>query len=888
VRTRLTIFAALATATSAIVLYPLFEAGTWFWRVLGAVVVVALTGLVTRRLRIPAVLSPLVALVTLAAFLTFCFARAGAPAGFVPTPGALARLAGLVARGLNDINHYAAPVPALTGIMLLTTIGVGVVAILVDLLAVRLRLAALAGLPLLALYSVPVAVQEEDIGWFAFALGATGYLALLVVDGRERVHRWGRPVLTRRTDETTARTEDADSGSLAAAGRRIGLAAVAVAVVVPLAVPGLHPTTLLGFGGLGGGHGTGTNTITIPDPTASLKGQISEPNAATVLSYTSTDPAPEYLRIYALDVFSGDKWTMSRTSATRADRVNGRTLPAPDGTGRARSRDVTTSVHVDARMRAMRFLPVPYPPSRIDVPGDWRLDKRSFMVFSNRDSAGGRDYKVRGRHLLPTRTQLEASPQGQAPSRAYLDLPNLPVKVRRLSAKITQNAASPYARAMAIQDWFTTGNRFLYSLNRPSGNGTSALSDFLLRDRVGYCEQFAAAMAVLARLNGIPSRVAIGYTSGTHGTGDHWVVTTRDAHAWPELFFAGIGWIRFEPTPSGVTGQGSATVPAYATAATVGGGDQTGSRGNVSGTTGDTPQSRTGPTTGPNRQHMRDGYAGSTTLATPKPRDQRPLLGILAAVVLLIAAAPRIARSLLRRRRWSRAHDDAARARAAWLELRDDARDLGWPWHDSDSPRTASRRITARLAEAARTGGSPARPAAATGGGTPGSSSARPIAATTGVAATGDGRATSGTASGGVDGRAASTGTAGTGAGAADAGAADAGAADAGAADAGLAGGREGGAGAALARIAMAEERARYAPEPVDGAGLAGDARTVRRAMAAATPRGARWRGRLLPPSTLAAIRGNAVRALDVFAWMDLLGSRLRRRFRRTGRSEAA
>ena len=69
---------------------------------------------------------------------------------------------------------------------------------------------------------------------------------------------------------------------------------------------------------------------------------------------------------------------------------------------------------------------------------------------------------------------------------------------------------------------------------------------------------------MLARLLGIPSRVAIGYTGGSAGPHGVWQVTTADAHAWPELYFPGEGWLRFEPTPAGGHGQGTATVPTYA------------------------------------------------------------------------------------------------------------------------------------------------------------------------------------------------------------------------------------------------------------------------------------------------------------------------------------
>ena len=94
-------------------------------------------------------------------------------------------------------------------------------------------------------------------------------------------------------------------------------------------------------------------------------------------------------------------------------------------------------------------------------------------------------------------------------------------------------------------------------------HGIKGLTDFLFHTKTGYCQQFAFAMAGLARLLGIPSRIAVGYTAGSRRANGTWKVTTADAHAWPELYFAGLGWIRFEPTPGGPTGQGTATVPNY-------------------------------------------------------------------------------------------------------------------------------------------------------------------------------------------------------------------------------------------------------------------------------------------------------------------------------------
>ena len=119
---------------------------------------------------------------------------------------------------------------------------------------------------------------------------------------------------------------------------------------------------------------------------------------------------------------------------------------------------------------------------------------------------------------------------------------------------------------MALQDWLSDGT-FKYTLKAPTVLDASELSRFLNVTKSGYCQQFSFAMAVLARLVGIPSRVAYGFTSGTPVGDDEWQVTTHDAHAWPELYFSGFGWLRFEPTPSGTAGQGTAYAPAYATLA---------------------------------------------------------------------------------------------------------------------------------------------------------------------------------------------------------------------------------------------------------------------------------------------------------------------------------
>ena len=91
-------------------------------------------------------------------------------------------------------------------------------------------------------------------------------------------------------------------------------------------------------------------------------------------------------------------------------------------------------------------------------------------------------------------------------------------------------------------------NNFSYSLSTEPGNSGDDLVDFL-RLRRGFCEQYAGAMAVLVRAAGVPARMALGYTPGEEQRDGSRLITTDDAHAWVEVYFQGLGWVPFDPTP---------------------------------------------------------------------------------------------------------------------------------------------------------------------------------------------------------------------------------------------------------------------------------------------------------------------------------------------------
>lgn len=750
---RLTLTSAAAVVLASVSLYPLIQNASWFWAGIGAVIAAAIAGIATRlpglwaaaatsvlaliavapllaspgwalralaviviavtaasrpRLRALQVLAcPIAYLAALLIYLNAVFAARFSTAGLVPTRASLSYLSSLVSQGMTE-RFLEPPVPGSSGIVLIAAGGIGLMAAATDLLAVRLRSPAIAGLPLLALYCVRITTSARQGGVGAtivFCLGLIGYLALLAADGRERLRIWGRLVTVWQSPATGPgeAAEAPDTRALAASGRRIGLAAACMALAVPLLVPGINVHDL--FRTVSGGTGPGAGPpVSTPEPLVQMRQQLLDSTPKTVLSYTTnaTNPRYQYLQVYVLNYSrSAQTWNLV-LPVPQASRRTGSGSPEPDpgviaGTPAAKPTTTVTlsqgTVGYDARLGV---LPLPYAPGNVQVQeSGWLEDDATQMVYSTQPELSGLTYTVTSTEVIPTQKEESLAPS-YPPDIAdnYLYFPAGPNgELAKLAQHITSGASTPYAKAMKLQDYFQSG-QFSYSLDVSLPNGIQGLIDFLQHTRSGYCQQFAFAMAALARLVGIPSRIAVGYTAGT-GTGKRtWTVTTADAHAWPELYFRGMGWLRFEPTPGGATGQGTATVPQYAAA-------------------GAPPALGTSPTTAPtgsssgklgkgassdlyHLHHPGTGAGGAAAGGKRGPSIIGWILLTLAVLAALALAAPLAARSLIRRRRL-RTTGDAGLAHAAWRELRDDLADHGLACRASESPRAVAARVGATL-----------------------------------------------------------------------------------------------------------------------------------------------------------------------------------------------
>ncbi len=241
---------------------------------------------------------------------------------------------------------------------------------------------------------------------------------------------------------------------------------------------------------------------------------------------------------------------------------------------------------------------------------------------------------------------------------------------------MTQGAKTEYQKAVALQDWFRRDGGFRYSLEQRSGSGMDLLADFITNDRVGYCEQFAAAMAAMGRALGIPSRVVVGFLNGTEQTDGRVLYTSDDRHAWPEMYFSGVGWVRFEPTPSERAG----ATPDW-------------SRQEVN-----TPEPSAAPSAGALPSQTPDG---KNTPSDAETSDNAAIsipwlpVGIL-GMLILVGAGPGVVRRAQRRRRLA-PHDATHLAEGAWDELHATALDLGLDWPEQRSPREQAHSVVGQV-----------------------------------------------------------------------------------------------------------------------------------------------------------------------------------------------
>ena len=577
------------------------------------------------------------------------------------------------------IRSHPTPVPATTGVVLCLAAGAGLAAVFArtlwswqEIRPAGSRRPLVALFPTFGLFSY-TALLSSDIdrvtGTAVYLAAALAFLA--VADRPRRDHRLTRRRLFWRSGTTSA------------------LAMAAVAVVIPVAAsPGLGGLQLdaipfshgggptVGPGGdgpAGVGDVPGIGALDLIDNMHAVLTSRSEATMFIAVSRT-----PTYWQVATLTRFVGNAWLPDpATKAAAEDAPQLEPVSLPVLTEPAPIKTFTVDIAIDG----LRSNLLPVPPSTESVgqansvqvepgigvvqpfanPADLTYDATALLPASVDTTAG---YMPNGGLMMALDASVPAA--DLAP---YLALPpSIPPSVVRLAHRIVASSVGPAAEATALVRYFTEDKRFRYTLSPPPTTATDALTSFLFSTRAGFCQQFAGAYAVLARIDGLPTRLAVGFTTGSIEQRDTYTVTGSDAHSWPEVYLGPtVGWVSFEPTPA-------------TTNETLGAGVQDGAR-----TT--TPPSRPAAVTTTTLSEKFRGLSAQSTpsakglLSTGRPvpttSTSNPSVGpvillALAAVLVIVAAAVagpwlyRRRRPRLRRRRFARTSPPETEILARW------------------------------------------------------------------------------------------------------------------------------------------------------------------------------------------------------------------------------
>ncbi len=566
----------------------------------------------------------------------------------VPTPQTFTALGDLISAARQIIVEEQAPVGAARPIVLVVASSFGLIVIVADALLQTRRAAPLVGVLLLAVFATPALISGETPPVWLFVAVAAVWLVLL----RSR---------TAAPGPTTRR----GSGPAAV----LGSAALAVAVLFPVISPDVSAVAASWGKPPSAVFGRGIN------PMLELGQNLRRNGTAQALTYTTTLGEAQYLKVATLRDFTGRTWRPTDTVGT--DLFEGQValnsnVPVERG---------TTTITIEQLRSSL--LPVPYPAlgtvSGLD--GAWRF-QRVGMTLTSRDSdSRGQTYSIDSLDLQPTAEQMRSLRTTIGPAlESYLELPaDMPPVIAQTARAVTAGADNDYDRVVALQKFFRDGD-FRYSETAPvaedyDGNGVDVIAKFL-QEKAGYCVHFSSAMAVMARTLGIPSRIAVGYAPGDATSlvdGETtYENTSDDLHAWTEIYFQGVGWIRFDPT----TSIGDATAFAEPVRDTP-----------EVAPTPDTPLPQPAPQQGADR--LDDSAAATPQQGATASRTAFVTL----AGVLMIGAAPWLVRAL--RRRW-RLGRGRAEVEPLWRELEDVARDLRIPASASDTPRGFAARLAGR------------------------------------------------------------------------------------------------------------------------------------------------------------------------------------------------
>lgn len=441
-----------------------------------------------------------------------------------------------------EFREVAAPTAPLPGFQLLAGLALWGAVWFADWTAFRLRTTAEAIAPAAILFAFCTVLGTGESRFAAAVLFAAA-VVVFVANHRALLSEFDSAWLA------STPSEGADSIRRAALG--VGaVVVVAGAVLAPL-TPGYDEEPIVRWRS----RGTDAGLRTTVSPIVDLRRRLVSQSDRVLFEVESDVEA--YWRLTSLHEFDGEIWSSGGNYGDAEAEL-------PSEGGLVPRADIIEQ-RIEVRALAAIWAPVAFEARVLRGSNrglSWDPDSSTLIVDASSDDSDGLEYQVTSRRPVLDEGILRGA-VGPDPASILDRYIGLPVGFPELASTEAQRAVAAasgrYEQAMALQDYFRNGT-FSYSTDIAAGHGNDALTEFLL-NRVGYCEQFAGAYAAMARSLGIPARVAIGFTPGDPDPVRPSVrqVKGLHAHAWPEVYFAGVGWVPFEPTP----GRGMPGAEAY-------------------------------------------------------------------------------------------------------------------------------------------------------------------------------------------------------------------------------------------------------------------------------------------------------------------------------------
>ncbi|ANC30551.1 transglutaminase-like domain-containing protein [Isoptericola dokdonensis] len=567
-----TVLVAVAVGASMLALTTLVLPGPWVREGLLGVALVAAAAAVVRGLLDSrarrrgetgggSVVPTLVAIVVAAWFLLSRYGSPTSDPDLLVGPEHLSRVVARLGEAGEIVRGEVAPVPGTLPMALIVVGGTLTVLVLADALVGGLHWHAAAGLPLLALWAPPL-VLVGDVPRTVFVVVVSALLLLLTVPVPRTAPTTRPPGAVRRAERS----------------RAVLTSATAVVVALVAGVVASASSALPGYAGAWYQSFTTSGDAIQLAEDLDVLGSLTERSGEVVLTYTAPEDGVGPLRTYTASAFDGRRW--QRGDERPGEAFAPDDLLWPDDVDR-RALDGAQDVAITVGSLREDQLPVAVEPRTVTTDGTWGYDPvRDEVVGDRTDRSDTYALTVRPRDLGPE--QLRGAGAGTAVD-AYLEVPGTEhaEDVAEIALEVVGDADTAYDRAVALQQWLRDPARFTYSTQLPRGGTGDPVWDFL-QHRTGYCVQFATTMTMMARTLGIPARLGVGFLPGDRveepggatgspqapdgGSGASpegaqedsglavFEVTGQDSHAWPELYFEGVGWVRFEPTPSVQTG----------------------------------------------------------------------------------------------------------------------------------------------------------------------------------------------------------------------------------------------------------------------------------------------------------------------------------------------